>query len=89
MPSPEEFAAIIRHVRGKKKTHSEESADFMCWVAFTGMRPGEVEPLGWHDVGVDRITVRGGASSTKNNRERMVPIIPAAMELVASSMAIV
>ena len=82
MPSPDEFAAIVKHVRAQNKVHSEESADFISWMAFTGMRPSEVESLTWEDVGPDRITVRGGKEGTKNWKERMIPIIPALVDLV-------
>jgi integrase len=77
MPSPEDFSMLINHVRLQKKRHSNESADFMEWIAYCGMRPSEVMELNWEDVGVDRITVRGGESGTKNRRERMIPIIEA------------
>lgn len=77
MPSPASFTAIIDHVRSQKKPFSEESADFMEWVAYTGMRPSELIELQWDDVGVDRLIVRGGDTGTKNRRERMIPIISA------------
>ena len=82
LPSPDDFKAIINHVRSQKKPYSEESADFMEWVAYSGMRPSEVTELVWDDVGVDRLTVRGGATGTKNRKERMVPILQALQPLI-------
>ena len=77
MPSPEEFAALIADVRAQNKRFSLESADFMEWVAYSGMRPSELVEMLWQDVGTDRLIVRGGATGTKNRKERVIPVMGA------------
>ena len=82
MPSPEEFAALIADVRAQNKRFSLESADFMEWVAYSGMRPSELIEMSWQDVGTDRLIVRGGATGTKNRKERIVPLMEALRGIV-------
>jgi len=75
LPSPEDFARVVADVRARGKVHGEETADWIEWGAYTGMRPAEIEALTWKDVGEDVITVRGGEEGTKNRRQRVVPIM--------------
>lgn len=82
LPTREDFMAVVADIRERGQLHGEESADWVEWMAFTGMRPAEIEALQWEDVGKDAITVRGGEHGTKNRRERIVPIIPALMPIV-------
>ena len=82
MPSPEEFAALITDVRSQNKRFSLESADFMEWVAYSGMRPSELIEMSWPDVGTDRLIVRGGATGSKNRKERIIPLMEALRGIV-------
>lgn len=75
MPPPETIEAIIADVRSQNLRHSEQSANFIGFLAFSGMRVGEARMVCWKDVREDFIRVRGGEEGTKNRRERDVPII--------------
>lgn len=75
LPSPEDFAKVVADIRVRGKVHGMESADWIEFAAYTGMRPAEVEGVEWKDVGEDTITVRGGPEGTKNRRQRVVPIM--------------
>ena len=53
---------------------SEESANMVEFLAWSGLRIGELRTLTWPDVGDEWLTVTGGAKGTKNSRTRRVPI---------------
>lgn len=82
LPSGEEMTLIINEVRSQKKRASEESADLIAWMAYTGMRPTEARKMKWKDVGEDFLIVRQGKFGTKNYKERKVPIMSALREVV-------
>lgn len=82
LPDQEQFTNILKEIRGQRRRFSEEAADWVAWLAYTGMRPGEVSPLMWEDVGSDFITVRGGEEGTKNRKERLVPVMAALQPII-------
>ena len=75
LPSADDFTKVVEDIRAHGQVYGEESADWIEFAAYTGMRPAEVEAVQWKDVGKDTITVRGGAEGTKNRRQRAVPIM--------------
>lgn len=89
LPSMDDFRRVVEQVRSRGAWTSEESADLIEWLAYSGMRLREVSRLTWEDVGEDEILVRGvvleGAGQkrgTKSGKSRRVPINPALRELI-------
>lgn len=68
LPSRSQFKKIVKHVRSVKKWSAEESADMLEWIAYSGMRRGEVNALVWDDVHKKEIVVRGRKIESKGNR---------------------
>jgi integrase len=84
LPSREQFSAMIEHIRTAGGRFSRDAADFVCGLAFTGLRTGEAKHLLWRDLDLEanRLHVRGDAETgTKNWETRLVPLIPAAIAL--------
>lgn len=76
LPSPADFERLVRSVRGQRKRASDEAADMIEALAFSGLRIAEMRALQWEDVRRDQIVVRGGPDGTKNREARRVPIVP-------------
>jgi integrase len=74
VPTAAEIDRLIEEVRRVGKAHSEESADLIEFLAFTGLRIGEARAVEWRDVQGDFLRVRGGEEGTKSGRFRRVPI---------------
>jgi|14BtaG_2_1085337.scaffolds.fasta_scaffold01156_1 integrase len=75
LPTTEEFQKLVESIRGQGKRCSEEVADMVEWIAYSGLRVAEARGMRWEDVQDDVLVVRGDAEGTKNRRERLVPII--------------
>lgn len=73
LPSREEFERIVESIRGQKKRSSEESADFVEWLAWSGMRISEACAFCWEHESGQWLTVTGGETGTKNGRQRNIP----------------
>ena len=78
LPSGEEMAALIEDIRSQRKRCSEESADMVAVMAYTGMRPGEMARMRAEDIYADSVRVRG----TKTYAERVVPIMDEVREVL-------
>lgn len=74
--TPEQLRAVVASIREQGKAHSEEAARWVEFMAYSGMRPGEIEAVRWEHIGPDSILVTGGVEGTKNRERRYVPIIP-------------
>jgi integrase len=74
LPTLEEMDAIIQSIRDQKLRHSEETADVVEFLAWSGLRIGEFQALRWKDVGTDWLTVTGGGKGTKNMEVRQIPL---------------
>jgi len=74
VPTEEEIGELLLSIRSVGKAHSAESTDFIEFLAFTGMRIGELREVRWEDVGKELILVTGGKKGTKSGKEREVPI---------------
>ena len=55
-----------------------EAADFIEFLAYSGMRQAEAAAVCWSDVNFDlgNLTVTGGAQGTKNDQHRVIPLFP-------------
>jgi integrase len=74
LPSPDEFAAIVKSVRGSGSGWSDPCADLIEFLAFTGCRISEAKHVKWEDVKADEIWIHGGATRTKNSESRPFPM---------------
>ncbi len=87
LPTREQFTNFVEKIDKAGAWCSHHCADFVRFLAFTGMRKGEAAMVTWKDVNFDKgiITVRGDADTgTKNWDVRRVPIIPQARELLTA-----
>jgi integrase len=85
LPSREQFAKFVESIRTAGARQSKDCADFVRFLAFTGLRKGEAKHLSWRDVNFahDEIVVRGDPENgTKNDEIRHVPMIPEAKEML-------
>ena len=79
LPTLEGFAAIVKDILSQKKRQSKASACAIELLAYTGLRISEAQSLLWRDIKADKLIVR----TAKNDEMRQVPLIPAALALVA------
>lgn len=75
MPSRDQLDQIIAFIRGQKKRGCIESSRFVAFLAFSGLRKGELAALEWKHIKDNWITV-GADGETKGKSFRMVPIAP-------------
>lgn len=78
----EQFRSVVLSIRSKRHRHSEEAANWVEFMAYSGMRPGEIVAVRWAHIGTDSILVTGGDEGTKNRDFRFVPIIPPMRDLI-------
>jgi integrase len=74
MPTLEQMDAIIGSIRSQGLRCSEESANFVEFLAWSGLRISEAQAVRWEDVGAEWLTVTGGAGGTKNGQIRQIPL---------------
>lgn len=77
LPGREEFAAVVESIRTQGKRRSREAADFVEFLALTGLRVGEARGVRWEDVGKDWLFVRDGKTGP-----RRVPVSGRLRELL-------
>lgn len=79
-----QFKAIVESVRAQGKARSQTAADWMEFMAYSGLRPKELREVLMADVSEETGTIRvtGGAQGTKNREERHVPMIPPMRDLL-------
>lgn len=73
MPSRTQVEQIIESIRTAGKRGCVESSRFVAFLAYSGLRKGELGALEWKAIGEDWITV-GADGKTKGKAFRMVPI---------------
>lgn len=80
----DQFRAVLESVRAQRRHHSEESANWLEFMSYCGLRPTEVWSLRWEhlDEKSGIITVQGGVEGTKNRKDRRVPMAPAMIALI-------
>lgn len=71
LPTREQFDAIVKSMRSGSHRTTQDTADFVELLAYSGARSSEAENITWSDVDFERriLTLR----ETKNGREREVP----------------
>ena len=74
IPSRETIEAIISDIRAQRKAHSEEAADFVAFLAFSGCRIGQARAFEWKHVEKDWIRFPAGIRGTKGAKSRKLPI---------------
>jgi len=84
MPTVEEFARIVEHVRSRNKAHSLAASFTIEFLAYTGLRKVEALSLKWKDITESGIVTR----TLKNDDLRVVPIIPACADLMERMKAV-
>lgn len=82
VPTDEQLRAIVESVRMQRKRASDEVAAMIQFLAFSGMRPGEVKELRREHIKAEVIEVHGAEDGPKNRRERELPIVPQMEELI-------
>lgn len=87
LPSPEEFRSVVADIRRQRQRHSEETARFVEFFAWSGLRLSEAQRIRWEDVVpagdgealvVESAKARGGAKVF-----RRVPVTAALGGLLA------
>jgi integrase len=84
LPTRTQFAAFVAEMRAVHSRDSQNCADFVQGLAFTGCRISEAAQIEWRDVNfaTGEILVKGDPEeNTKNGEIRRVPMIPGAREL--------
>jgi integrase len=79
LPTAEGFAMIVGDILAQKKAHSKAAAMSVELLAYTGLRISEAQSLSWRDIKKDHLIVR----TVKGDDIRQVPLIPAALSLIA------
>jgi hypothetical protein len=76
VPSREEVMKIVGSIRAQGKSKSEESADYVEFLAFAGCRHGQARAFEWeHDEG-SWLKFPAGVTGTKGAATRRLPISP-------------
>ena len=75
LPSIEKFKAIVQSIRNNKSPAANESANMVAFLAFSGLRIGELQFVRWSHISENMLTITGGSAGTKNGRVRHIPII--------------
>lgn len=79
LPTSEVFAKVVADILSQKKTHSKATAAAVEFLAYTGLRISEAQSIRWRDIRDGFLIVR----TAKNDQMRQVPLIPAALSLLA------
>ncbi len=84
LPSTAQFEQIVTAIRTAGAWCSQDVADFVEGLAFTGMRKGEANAVEWRDLNftAGETVVRGhDETGTKNWSVHRIPMLPDAREL--------
>lgn len=79
LPSRAQFLQFVDVIAKAGSRDSKNCADFVRFLAFSGLRIGEANHVRWSDIDWNkkRLHVRGDPETrTKNNERRFVPLIP-------------
>jgi len=75
LPSKDKFAKILKHIRDAKQRASQQSADMVSFLAFTGARIGECRVATWGDIDTGRNLMRIHGTKTVSS-DRWIPLFP-------------
>jgi integrase len=87
LPTRTQFLNLIEAIRTAGAPQSKDCAEFVSFLAYSGLRKTEAKFVTWSDVDFKNgeIIVRGDpVTATKNNEIRRVPIIPELNEMLAA-----
>lgn len=70
-----EYRAMLRHL-------PDDLRPLLAFGYFTGCRRGEVLPLRWEQVDLQRGVVRLEAGTTKSGEARIIPLVPELLEML-------
>ena len=87
LPTRTQFLDFIEAIRKAGAPQSKDCAEFVSFLAYSGLRKSEAKFVTWSDVDFENgeIIVRGDpVTATKNNEIRRVPIIPELSEMLAA-----
>jgi integrase len=90
LPTRAQFLDFIAAIRSAGAPQSKDCAEFVSFLAYSGLRKGEAKFVTWSDVDFDRgeVIVHGDpVTGTKNNEVRRVPIIPELREMLVTMRA--
>ena len=75
IPAKQQFTLLISTLRSKQ---NHEAADFVEFLAYSGVRLGEATEVQWHDVNFEanNLRITGGEKGTKNHEPRTIPLFP-------------
>ena len=79
LPTAATFAGVVADIIAQRKSKSKATAMAVEFLGYTGLRISEAQSLRWRDIKTDRLVVR----TAKNDDMRQVPLIPAALALLA------
>jgi integrase len=85
LPSRDEFIGFVHAIETAGAPQSKDCADFVRFLAYSGLRTGEARFVTWRDVDFTRgeIIVQGDPiHGTKNNEVRRVSMIPELREML-------
>lgn len=87
LPTRIQFLDFIETIRNAGAPQSKDCAEFVSFLAYSGLRKSEAKFVTWSDVDLEsgEIIVRGDpVTGTKNDEVRRVPIIPELSEMLAA-----
>ena len=79
LPSREQFLNFVNEIRTAGAGQSKDCANLVRFLAYSGLRIGEVKYVTWSDVDFNKrqLFVRGDPeTATKNGETRHVPMVP-------------
>jgi integrase len=79
LPDRSQFVKFVREIRSGGGRDSQNCADFVQFIAFSGCRLSEATAVTWQDVDFTKaeLTIRGDEiHRTKNSEIRRMPLIP-------------
>jgi integrase len=88
LPSRDEFIRFVEAIETAGAPQSKDCANFVRFLAYSGLRKGEAKFVTWRDVDFRRgeITVQGDPlNGTKNDEVRRVPMIPELRRMLEAS----
>lgn len=77
VPSAHHLDRVIEEIRSQGLRCSEEVANMVAFLAFSGLRVGEAREVCWKDAHAEWLHVSGGEAGTKSGKFRRVPMNPA------------
>ena len=85
IPSKKQFRALLDELRNGHRA-TGEAADFVEFLAYSGMRQAEAHQVRWRDINFDlgTVLVTGGEHGTKNYEARTIPLFGPLRRLLSS-----